>query len=633
MSTGFFKSNEKVIMTLLLLILAPTFAATGLIQSFFEGGNPDSYVVFGESIDAETFIEARRGLSEALWVNNIRRFGPYGAQVSRRYQSATVDDVLRHLVFQHDLNERGIEPSMERKAEEIRNAALDIIAWHQVMDQSGWEGTYQDNFPGFSVKRNDPNFIFKTADYKAVFADSNFWNSSTNPLSIKDFEDSIVRNLRTQELLNAVTSSVVVSEQEAFSDFSASYEKRILDVVQIPGDDFIDEARESATIEEFEKYYQDNADEFVLNNRLVVEVARINRNNLIASTNYEPTAEEIEAKYSEDRDVLYRVRRPDGYVPPEDADPEDDYRPLAEVFERVVRSFNQEKAQVVEGDLLQSALDALTEFRNQGETVELSQVFPEGLDYVEIVELDPFTQREINTLESQYRNPAAYGEFFTRERNTPGAVQPGDLYSSIATNSQGNFLIRVKEMEPQRQMTYEEGLEDIIKATEVAKAKELASSTVEGWIEQIRSGEEGVTLESITDANNYSIYTMDPVTRSQSFNLKINNVVISAARDILTAAFDIQEVGQVVGPVGSDADKAVYLVRLSGMGDADLELFSSLKESTERRLLLDKQRAILEAYEAELMESANIMLYQEDGGAVSREELQNQSEEGSDTSG
>ena len=182
-------------------------------------------------------------------------------------------------------------------------------------------------------------------------------------------------------------------------------------------------------------------------------------------------------------------------------------------------------------------------------------------------------------------------------------------------------------------MTYEEGLEDIIKATEVAKAKELASSTVEGWIEQIRSGEEGVTLESITDANNYSIYTMDPVTRSQSFNLKINNVVISAARDILTAAFDIQEVGQVVGPVGSDADKAVYLVRLSGMGDADLELFSSLKESTERRLLLDKQRAILEAYEAELMESANIMLYQEDGGAVSREELQNQSEEGSDTSG
>ena len=39
MSTGFFKSNEKVIMTLLLLILAPTFAATGLVESFFSGGN------------------------------------------------------------------------------------------------------------------------------------------------------------------------------------------------------------------------------------------------------------------------------------------------------------------------------------------------------------------------------------------------------------------------------------------------------------------------------------------------------------------------------------------------------------------------------------------------------------------
>ena len=59
MSTGFFKSNEKVIMTLLLLILAPTFAATGLVESFFSGGNPNYYVVFGENIDAETFLKNR----------------------------------------------------------------------------------------------------------------------------------------------------------------------------------------------------------------------------------------------------------------------------------------------------------------------------------------------------------------------------------------------------------------------------------------------------------------------------------------------------------------------------------------------------------------------------------------------
>ena len=149
MSTGFFKSNEKVIMTLLLLILAPTFAATGLVESFFSGGNPDYYVVFGESVDAESFLKNRRQLSEALWINSIRRFGPY-SNLSR-FGSATADDVLRHLVFVHDLNARGIEPSEERKKEEIRAAALDMIAWHKVMEQSGWTGTFQDRFGDWSA--------------------------------------------------------------------------------------------------------------------------------------------------------------------------------------------------------------------------------------------------------------------------------------------------------------------------------------------------------------------------------------------------------------------------------------------------------------------------------------------------
>ena len=68
-------------------------------------------------------------------------------------------------------------------------------------------------------------------------------------------------------------------------------------------------------------------------------------------------------------------------------------------------------------------------------------------------------------------NLAAYSEFFVRERNTPGSVLPGDLYEAIATNSQGNFIIRVREMMPKRQMTYDEALEDVIKATEENKAK------------------------------------------------------------------------------------------------------------------------------------------------------------------
>ena len=186
---------------------------------------------------------------------------------------------------------------------------MDIIAWHKVLEQVGWTGTYQDVFPEWNAIRNDPNFAFRTADHEAAFADVRFGlakrseRDTDRPVTVKDFEEAVVRNLRIQQLLEAIVGSVAVSEEETYNDFLATYEKRILEVVQIPADSFIEEARESVTVEDFEQYFNDNSEEFLLENRLSVEVARVNRNNLISSVNYEPTAEEIEAKYAEDRDI------------------------------------------------------------------------------------------------------------------------------------------------------------------------------------------------------------------------------------------------------------------------------------------------------------------------------------------
>ena len=76
----------------------------------------------------------------------------------------------------------------------------------------------------------------------------------------------------------------------------------------------------------------------------------------------------------------------------------------------------------------------------------------------------------------------------------------------------------------------------------------------------------------------------------------------------------------MIGPVVSDLDKAVYMVRLQGMGDADLELFDTLKDTTENRLLLEKQRALLEEYEANLMTQANIQEFLNEDETASTEE-------------
>ena len=57
MSTGFFKRNERVVMTLLLILIAPTFAATGLI-SWWAGNAAAvaSYEINGETVSSETFL-------------------------------------------------------------------------------------------------------------------------------------------------------------------------------------------------------------------------------------------------------------------------------------------------------------------------------------------------------------------------------------------------------------------------------------------------------------------------------------------------------------------------------------------------------------------------------------------------
>ena len=52
-----------------------------------------------------------------------------------------------------------------------------------------------------------------------------------------------------------------------------------------------------------------------------------------------------------------------------------------------------------------------------------------------------------------------------------------------------------------------------------------------------------------------------------------------------------------------------------------MELFNSLRTSTETRLLSAKKQALLDAFEANLMAAADIRVYQSDGPAQLRSDL------------
>ena len=613
MSTGFFKRNERVVMTLLLLLIAPTFAFTGLLTWWL--GNSSavaSYEINGETVSTEKFVETRRELSKSLWLQNVRRFGVFAAR-SDRFRLAKVPDVLKQLVFEDEIARLGIEPSDQSKTDAVREAVLDITTWYRVMELSGWTGIYQERAPDFNSMR--PIARVDMATYTEALKSSNFGIL----MSKKEFEETIINSLRIQELVRSVVNAAVVTEKEIFDEYSTLNERRVLDLIQVPIEIYMEEARELVTPDDIEATYNENPERFVLQNRLSVEVARVDRAALQRLTSYEPSAEEVEARYEKDKDILWRIRRPENYVAPEGATPEDNYRPLIDVFDAVVRAVTRDQAAVEEARLLQDALDQLNAMKDMGESVPMEQAFPEDLEYIQIRQIDPFVQREVSLLDNEVKNPAAYATFFLQERALPGSVKPGDLYDSIAENSQGRFIIRVIEMLPERTMTFDEAIEDALKVAEETQAKKLMVEGIEVSLQRVR--DEEVTLEEVAQDLNLTIHQMEPMSRSQSFNLKIDNRVIDARVEVIADAFMIEEKGEVVGPVISDTAVSGYIIRLKGIEPPDMELFDVLRTVTESRLIRAKQQALLDAYELDRMAAADIKVYQDEGPAVPRADL------------
>jgi hypothetical protein len=613
MSTGFFKRNERVVMTLLLILIAPTFAATGLV-SWWAGNSAAvaSYEINGETVSTDKFVETRRELSKSLWLQNVRRFGVFAAR-SDRFRLATVPDVLKQLVFEDEIVRLGIEPSDQSKTDAVREAVLDITTWYRVMELSGWTGIYQERAPDFNSMR--PIARVDMATYTEALKSPNFGIL----MSKKEFEETIINSLRIQELVRSVVNAAVVTEKEIFDEYSTQNERRVLDLIQVPIEIYMEEARELVTPDDIEATYNENPERFVLQNRLSVEVARVDRAALQRLTSYEPSAEEVEARYEKDKDTLWRIRRPENYVAPEGATPEDNYRPLIDVFDAVVRAVTRDQAAVEEARLLQDALDQLNAMRDLGESVPMEQAFPEGLEYIQIRQISPFLQREVSLLDNEVKNPAAYATFFLQERALPGSVKPGDLYDSIAENSQGRFIIRVIEMLPERTMTFDEAIEDALKVAEETQAKKLLVEGIEVSLQRVR--DEEATLEEVAQDLNLTIHPMEPMSRSQSFNLKIDNRVIDARVEVIADAFMIEEKGEVVGPVISDTAVSGYVIRLKGIEPPDMELFDALRTGTESRLLRAKQQALLDAYELDRMAAADIKIFQDEGPAVPRADL------------
>lgn len=267
MARGFFKDNEKVLMTMLLLFIAPTFAFTGLASWWFGyGGGEAAYEIFGERVSYADILEKRNKLANSNWLQGVLNYGWLGGQQRR---GASTENVLQALMFDHQIGELDLELSDIEVQETLREAAISMIAWHQVFKNSGPTVNLQDDLTQFNNIR--PTTVFNGDRYRQAILDPEMELG----LTVQEFESGVLENRRATKLLELVTSAAVVTEKEVYEAYLDQQQKRTFDIVSIGDQQFSEAALDELDDEFIRQVYDASPEDYKTPTRIQLEVARV----------------------------------------------------------------------------------------------------------------------------------------------------------------------------------------------------------------------------------------------------------------------------------------------------------------------------------------------------------------------
>ena len=256
--------NEKVLWVGLLLLIAPLFAFTGPVESFFRP-TPDNMVhtvYFGKEVSladlqrASRFVEALRriapsalgGAAELLLSGQDFGFDPYKYYLYREKAAR-----LGIRVSDTELGQRIHE--LWRESEASRLASEEIL--------SSADGTNQQQlrfqFMQLRIQKQ------KELTDRGAF-DSASWKTtveSAGQLKLKAFEEMLRELFTIVKLQEYVASSVKVGPEEVYDEFVKDRQKRRLSwVTWTPPEELSRKVSAAATEQDLEAYFEENKASF-----------------------------------------------------------------------------------------------------------------------------------------------------------------------------------------------------------------------------------------------------------------------------------------------------------------------------------------------------------------------------------
>ncbi len=595
MSQGFFKRNEKLFMVLLLLVLAPTFAFTGLMSAVIgDGTDVDTGLrVGGRTISTVETKKMRDELSVYVRANGFRGYpgipGLNSAPIDIFGQQMQGDPIERQFALEAEARERGIVVSDEDFQARIRELGIYLIAWMKATESQPANGS--NLFQAYQqVQQLKDTTPFVVSEYMEAV-------KKLIGKPIREFEASARRAFLAEKMCEVPGMAVVASEKDLWSKFDENMHKRSFEVVRVPVTNFeklgemaVTEAlaeRGSPGWTELATYYASNLQEFTLPNRVKLQALRLDSVNFNLS--YQPTDEEIQARFDRDKESLYLAT--EEFDPFEEV--ADEFLPLTEVKGQVVQSLREEYVATQGVKILEDAI-AAARTRGEGDFSMLDLVPEEKRQFFTVIDTDLFSSEEIAGLPTEISNPAALQELFL----TFEQVKKGMVCDEPVQMADASFIYRVTDVAKSTTPSFKANEDAARKAWTTVKAQEKAVELLEDWATEINKEGSTSSLRVLANASNYSVSEFGPLTRSESSQMKIDDKLVDDASAILRNAFTIAEPNSVGVPELNSQSTEAYLVYYKERSDPDATGFAGRRESLKTQVLKEKRNQAIQDYVA-----------------------------------
>ncbi len=652
--------NQKVVMVVLLVLIAPLFAFTGPVFDYFSPGAGKQILaeVYGSPVSHAEVERSARMLRAAQVLDRPGYF-----QMTRLMQGSSGRDVggldlLAFFALKAKAERLGIGVSDAELSGRIRDAWRGIVAAEfaaEAVPVPTGAGSQQQAFQVYFQRQQRADERADELKKSGTF-DSTDWLARIKDVGVRtrDVEETLRDVYTVSKLQTFVLNDVQVSDEDVYEEFLSKHEKRKLSWVSVaPNEALVDKFAQKGTEEELQRYYDENPEKFRQEEALRADYVVVPLAHFKTAVEATVTETDFEESYKKNRSDYRRtgIRSDEAAflllsAEAKAARDAEIYQPLSEVRDQVREKVIQNKAKAEMNKVVGTLRQRLT-----GDSLATAEALAEEFPFVKSGRTEFATQSDAEEVFGEaYVDRAVSGWFTQMSGNRRARIEPGVFgqplpddqgrvfYTKVETRRASTPRFRGIIDEVRNALGAERALRAVGQALEeLAESQNaagkfdlatLATSEIKvkapgGEMVAVTPGEVQVSSRHVKQTNDRLQVWQKPDADADA-DADAGDAVaegdeeeetnVENSKVILTAAFSIEAVGKAAAATtieatptrysGGTGEETAFLVVLDATRPADPGEFDKLKSGVRQQLQREKEDEHLSAWRAELYREA-----------------------------